>query len=419
MAFYQVGALASGSAMPAPAPSGGGGSMPSGRRRKWRSPRTTAASITRTRESRSKLAADVAKDAKERAKVEDKAKKEYEKALKDFKSAASNSPQMYQAYNGMGFSYRKTGDYAKALEMYDKALTLKPGFPDAIEYRGEAYLGLNRVDDAKQAYLEILAADRKQADTLMAAMQKWIADRRRPTRPASIPAVVVWAGDLDERARRDRQGDGGDGHEPRPALVVPFDDLVERSGRGPGARRAAGLRPLRSPPPPPDTPFEWRLPRGLPLPEVPADNPMTTVKVALGRRLFYDTRFSGNGTFACASCHQQEHAFTDGRPRAIGSTGQSHARSAMSLTNVAYNSSFGWADPGRADARGADVGADVQRASDRAWDCRARSGDRARGSRRAADTPWFAAAFPGRPAARVAGECRPGHRGVRADAALG
>ena len=28
---------------------------------------------------------------------------------------------------------------------------------------------------------------------------------------------------------------------------------------------------------------------------------MTTVKVALGRRLFYDTRFSGNGTFACAS----------------------------------------------------------------------------------------------------------------------
>ena len=119
------------------------------------------------------------------------------------------------------------------------------------------------------------------------------------------------------------------------------------------------------------------------MPEVPADNPMTTVKVALGRRLFYDTRFSGNGTFACASCHQQAHAFTDGRPRAIGSTGQSHARSAMSLTNVAYNSSFGWADPGRADARGADVGADVQRASDRAWDCRARSGDRAPVRRRA------------------------------------
>ena len=100
-----------------------------------------------------------------------------------------------------------------------------------------------------------------------------------------------------------------------------------------------------SDPPPPDVPFVWQLPRGLPHPAVPADNPMTTVKVALGRRLFYDTRVSGNQTFACATCHQQAHAFTDGRARAIGSTGQAHARSAMSLTNVAYNASFGWADP--------------------------------------------------------------------------
>ena len=141
---------------------------------------------------------------KARAKVEDKAKKEYEKALKDFKSAASGSPQMYQAYNGMGFSYRKGGDYAKALEMYDRALALKPGFPDAIEYRGEAYLGLNRVEDAKQAYLEVLAADRKQADTLMAAMQKWIAQKKAS--PAGVdPAVVsgleTWIKDRGEIAK--------------------------------------------------------------------------------------------------------------------------------------------------------------------------------------------------------------------------
>ncbi len=58
-------------------------------------------------------------------------------------------------------------------------------------------------------------------------------------------------------------------------------------------------------------------------------------------------------------------AFTDGRPRALGSTGQAHARSAMSLTNVAFNASYGWADPTNPDARSADGGADVQRASDR------------------------------------------------------
>jgi hypothetical protein len=40
----------------------------------------------------------------------------------------------------MGFALRKTGEPVKALEMYDKALALAPGFPDALEYRGEAYL---------------------------------------------------------------------------------------------------------------------------------------------------------------------------------------------------------------------------------------------------------------------------------------
>ncbi len=167
-----------------------------------------------------------------------------------------------------------------------------------------------------------------------------------------------------------------------------------------GRWRSSAPRPAPAPfrrPPPPDTPFEWQLPRGLPHPEVPADNPMTTVKVALGRRLFYDTRLSGNGTFACASCHQQAHAFTDGRARAIGSTGQSHPRSAMSLTNVAYNVVVRLGRSRRADARGADGGADVQRASDRAGHCRARGGDRAPVRDARPTTPWFAAAFPGDP----------------------
>ena len=90
--------------------------------------------------------------------------------------------------------------------------------------------------------------------------------------------------------------------------------------------------------------YDWHLPPGVPRPRVPADNPMTEAKVRLGRRLFYDTRLSGNGTFACASCHQQKRAFTDGRAHALGSTGQAHPRSSMSLANVAFNASYGWAD---------------------------------------------------------------------------
>jgi cytochrome c peroxidase len=91
--------------------------------------------------------------------------------------------------------------------------------------------------------------------------------------------------------------------------------------------------------------FTWELPPGFPAPAVPPDNPMSRQKVELGRRLFYDKRLSDNGTFSCASCHVQALAFTDGRATAIGSTGQAHPRSSMSLTNVGYARTLTWANP--------------------------------------------------------------------------
>ncbi len=105
---------------------------------------------------------------------------------------------------------------------------------------------------------------------------------------------------------------------------------------------ATVVTPAAHPPPPP---YEWRLPPGFPVPKVPADNPMTAAKVELGRRLFYDRALSGNGTYACSSCHRQALAFTDGRARAVGSTGEPHPRSSMSLANVAYGVTLTWADP--------------------------------------------------------------------------
>jgi len=83
----------------------------------------------------------------------------------------------------------------------------------------------------------------------------------------------------------------------------------------------------------------------LPKPRVPADNPLTPAKAELGRYLFYDTRMSVNGKQSCATCHRQELAFTDGRPVAMGATGQNHPRGAMSLVNVAYNSLLTWNNP--------------------------------------------------------------------------
>ena len=78
---------------------------------------------------------------------------------------------------------------------------------------------------------------------------------------------------------------------------------------------------------------------------IPSDNPLTEVKIELGRHLFFDKRLSADGTFSCATCHQPAHAFTDSRPRAIGVTGEVHPRSSMSLVNVVYSASLNWADP--------------------------------------------------------------------------
>src|ERR1700722_14187050 len=80
--------------------------------------------------------------------------------------------------------------------------------------------------------------------------------------------------------------------------------------------------------------YEWHLPRGFPTPAVPADNSMSTAKVALGQRLFSEPRLSITGKHSCASCHEPGRAYSDGRAHAIGATGQPLSHSAMSLGNV-------------------------------------------------------------------------------------
>ena len=72
---------------------------------------------------------------------------------------------------------------------------------------------------------------------------------------------------------------------------------------------------------------------------------MSGAKAQLGRYLFYDKRMSVNGTQACASCHRQEFAFTNGGAMPLGATGQAHPRKAMSLVNVAYSAVLTWSNP--------------------------------------------------------------------------
>jgi len=78
-----------------------------------------------------------------------------------------------------------------------------------------------------------------------------------------------------------------------------------------------------------------------PLPKDPsnafADNPKAR---ALGMRLFFDPRFSGNMKVSCATCHRPDMSFTDDLPMAHGMG--SATRRSMPLLGVAYNSWFFW-----------------------------------------------------------------------------
>ena len=187
----QVAVFANGSSAPA-GPSAGSSSMPS------MSPEERAVEAYRNGDNHRvkgrKLEDEAAaKKGSDADKATAKARSEFEKSLKDFTNAAKLNPKLFQAYNGMGYAYRKTGDYAKALEMYDQAIKMAPGFFPKLSSTG----------------------------------------------PRPISRSIVWTmrgrrtGSLCRGSEAGRHPDGGD------------EELGGRASRGRGRRLAGGRRGIR------------------------------------------------------------------------------------------------------------------------------------------------------------------------------
>lgn len=85
-----------------------------------------------------------------------------------------------------------------------------------------------------------------------------------------------------------------------------------------------------------------RLPLGLPPVPIPEDNPQTSEKIALGKKLFEDKRFSADGTMSCAHCHDPAKAFADGLPLAEGIKKLKGTRNSPTVINSAYYTSQFW-----------------------------------------------------------------------------
>jgi cytochrome c peroxidase len=75
---------------------------------------------------------------------------------------------------------------------------------------------------------------------------------------------------------------------------------------------------------------------------VPGDNQTTPERIALGRKLYFDTRLSRDGTVACATCHDVSRGFTDRRNVSEGVGDHLGRRSAPTTLNAALFQSMFW-----------------------------------------------------------------------------
>lgn len=153
-------------------------------------------------EKADELQADAARQANESKKTKAlaKAQQAYKTAMKKMGMVTDLQPSNYQAWNYLGYTNRKLGQYDAALAAYDRALELKPDYAEAIEYRGHAYLGLNRLGEAKEAYLALFAGNRQLAGTLLAAMQEWVGERRGDAQGIDGLTLESFASWVNERS---------------------------------------------------------------------------------------------------------------------------------------------------------------------------------------------------------------------------
>jgi tetratricopeptide (TPR) repeat protein len=150
------------------------------------------------------VAANATNEDKKNAALE-KVNDAYGRALDQFTEALRNKGDMYDAWNRVGYVHLRLGAYGEAVDDYNHALALKPDLPEAIEHRGEAYLAVDRLDDAKSAYMDLFNHARPLADQLMSAMQRWLTEHRANAnrmRASDVDAFDKWLQERDGIAKQ-------------------------------------------------------------------------------------------------------------------------------------------------------------------------------------------------------------------------
>lgn len=251
---------------------------------------------------------------------------------------------------------RQVWDYADHLSLSDeqrqKMREIRERFEDA---RGQLRrtAATNTPPDVQRAAQlnfndQFRLANRAVAELLTADQKEEFVRLRKSSRPARVPRnQPLSRGDTNSSAAMvDEDSPPLDSNrDPRPLLKEDeYRDLARQL-------RATYSQPSsRWPAPSIDEVVKpYFVEIGL-LPSVsyPINNPYSDAKAELGTLLFFDPRLSGSGQISCASCHDPDLAFADGRTTSFGHGRKQLKRNAPSILNTAFNPALFW--DGRAGA---------------------------------------------------------------------
>jgi tetratricopeptide (TPR) repeat protein len=118
-------------------------------------------------------------------------------AREKFRAATVANAAMKEAWNMVGYTSRRLGDYQESLAAYDKALALAPDYPEAVEYRAELFVLTGKFEEAKAAHAQLQKSSPSYADVLKQSMRDWAKRKDAPGSDApGRDAFVAWVGKL-------------------------------------------------------------------------------------------------------------------------------------------------------------------------------------------------------------------------------
>lgn len=98
--------------------------------------------------------------------------KDWATAESAFRQAIVQQPTLADAWNELGYALRNQRRYGESVDAYHEALRLHPDFPEALEYLGEAYVEMGRLEEARRVLGRLRALDAGRANELAEAIEK-------------------------------------------------------------------------------------------------------------------------------------------------------------------------------------------------------------------------------------------------------